>query len=303
MADKLDILQKAFGEYQKIGKEYMFFCPEKCHETKKKLSVNLDKNVYKCWKCGDLRGNDIRFLILKYAKHLIKEWNSVEPYRGVVGDEHKEVEQKWYFTDWKKWNRFLYLEWDKQCDAVHEYLEKKKITRDKALLWSIRVSALERNTLLLPSFGADGEVTYFSKRKFSGDYKFFKPNAPYEIFNEFWLNFNKPIYLIENAYDAMRFDITETMPILGSDFRRYTSFIEKCIVGETQVSVFLDVDAEEKAYQIFDNLLGMGVNAQIVDNIFKKDIDEMEDWQVEICKRSFVKNDNVLSNYVRAKLK
>lgn len=302
MPEKLDILERAFGEYQKVGKEYMFMCPEGCHETKKKLSINLEKNVYKCWICDHVKGGDIRFLILKYAKHLVKDWNFASPPERVVGDLIPDEERRWFFVDWKKWNHFLYHEWDKQSDLVKEYLAKKRITPKTALVWSVRVSQLEKDTLLLPSFGLDGDVTYFSKRKFSGDYKFFKPNAPFDIFNEFWLNFKKPVYLVENAFDAMRFDITEVMPILGSDFWRYNSFIEKCIQSETTVNIFLDCDAEEKSYKIFNNLLGMGINAQIVNNIFHKDIEELDDWQVEFCKRNFIKNSDVLSNYVRSKL-
>ena len=302
--DRLDILCRAFGDYQKFGSEYMFKCPNGCHETKNKLSVNIEKNAYKCWKCEDIRGSDIRFLILKYAKQYIKDWSALGPVDKTYVDDcdFGDVEPNWHFSDWQKWNRFLYKEWDSQSEAVKEYINKKKITKNKSLIWNIRTSSVEADTLLIPSFGLDGNVNYFSKRKLIGDNKFFKPRAKFDIFNEFWLDFGKPIFLVENAFDAVRFLPSEAMPILGSYFGKYNTFIERCINSETVVNVFLDVDAGDKEQKIYENLVGFGIVANRINNIFEKDIDELEDWQLEICKTSFVNSKDVFTNYIKGKL-
>jgi hypothetical protein len=309
---KLSILEKAFGEYTPLGQEYMFFCPEGCHEVKKKLSVNLEKNKYHCWICG-YGGQDIKFLLIKYAKQYVNQWEQVagasatsnwRSSEGYTFLQGKEVKEKWVFYYWDTWQKLLYNEWDSQRDEIKEYLKRKRITREKSLIWNMRVSDQDKNSILVPSFDVDGGVNYFSKRRFGADeeIKFFRPKVQFEIFNDFWLDFTKPIYLVENVFDATRFDISEVMPILGSEFRKYSIFIENCLKHETKVMVFLDAGEDEKSHKVFENLMGFGVDAYIVDNIFGKDIDLLDDWQLKMCKSSFVKNEDVLQNYVRNKL-
>ena len=76
MATKTSILTSALGEYRKSGDEYLFFCPF-CQHSKRKLSVNLNLNKYKCWVC-DVRGNNIRRLLkprLSYSQ--LYEWDKL----------------------------------------------------------------------------------------------------------------------------------------------------------------------------------------------------------------------------------
>ena len=49
--EKPGLLKEIFGEYKKSGNEYIFFCPN-CNHHKKKLSINIDKNCFKCWICN-----------------------------------------------------------------------------------------------------------------------------------------------------------------------------------------------------------------------------------------------------------
>ena len=63
--EKVAILKDFLGGYNKTGQEHLFACP-KCNHHKEKLSVNIDKDVFKCWIC-DYRGNSIYRLVRKYA--------------------------------------------------------------------------------------------------------------------------------------------------------------------------------------------------------------------------------------------
>ena len=47
---KISIVKEILGEPQRSGNEYLFYCVF-CKHHKKKLSLNLDKNKYKCWIC------------------------------------------------------------------------------------------------------------------------------------------------------------------------------------------------------------------------------------------------------------
>ena len=61
MEEKLRILKNALGSYYQNGTEYLFYC-SKCKHHKKKLSVNIEKNTFKCWVC-DYASYNIRTLI------------------------------------------------------------------------------------------------------------------------------------------------------------------------------------------------------------------------------------------------
>ena len=45
---KLRIIKDFLGSYYKSKDEFLFHCP-KCKHHNKKLSLNFDKNVFKCW--------------------------------------------------------------------------------------------------------------------------------------------------------------------------------------------------------------------------------------------------------------
>ena len=71
--EKLKILKDVLGYCHKSGDEYLFMC-KKCGHDKRKLSVNIDKNVFKCWIC-DYRGNNLFRLVKRYGSFLQKqEW-------------------------------------------------------------------------------------------------------------------------------------------------------------------------------------------------------------------------------------
>ena len=63
----LKILFDVLGAYKKMSEEFLFYCPS-CKHHKPKLSVNLDKNAYKCWVC-DYRGRNIRRLVRRFGTH------------------------------------------------------------------------------------------------------------------------------------------------------------------------------------------------------------------------------------------
>ena len=74
--EKVKILKDFLGGYNRTGQEYLFTCP-KCKHHKRKLSVNLDKNVFKCWIC-EFKGNNINRLVRKYADFNLKaKWREL----------------------------------------------------------------------------------------------------------------------------------------------------------------------------------------------------------------------------------
>ena len=62
---KIQILRNVLGDSYRSRDEYLFYCPQ-CKHHKKKLSVNIAKNKFKCWIC-DHKGNSIHRLIRRWG--------------------------------------------------------------------------------------------------------------------------------------------------------------------------------------------------------------------------------------------
>ena len=70
---KINILKSFLGTPLRSSSELLFYCP-KCKHHKKKLSVNIEKNKFKCWIC-DYKGNDVSRLVRRWGTPSDqKEW-------------------------------------------------------------------------------------------------------------------------------------------------------------------------------------------------------------------------------------
>ena len=68
---KLKILTSILGSYYKSSDELLFHCP-RCEHHKRKLSLNIDKNVFKCWVC-DYKGKDIYRIVKRFGDYVQKQ--------------------------------------------------------------------------------------------------------------------------------------------------------------------------------------------------------------------------------------
>ena len=75
LSEKLKLLKNALGRCWSNGHEHLFACP-KCNHHKHKLSVNIDKDVFKCWIC-DYSGTKISPLIRKFAPAYYADWRAM----------------------------------------------------------------------------------------------------------------------------------------------------------------------------------------------------------------------------------
>ena len=65
MKEKLQILIDVLGRSKKSNDEHLFRCPY-CEHSKYKFSINISKNVYKCWIC-DTRGRNLRRIVRRFG--------------------------------------------------------------------------------------------------------------------------------------------------------------------------------------------------------------------------------------------
>ena len=73
--NKLDILKEVLGSAVKSGNEYLFQC-QFCSHHKKKLSVNLVKDKYKCWICDS--SGPVSRLVKRFGNfHQVQSWKDI----------------------------------------------------------------------------------------------------------------------------------------------------------------------------------------------------------------------------------
>ncbi len=139
-AEKLKIVRNALGRSYKSGNEYLFHCPF-CSHDKLKLSVNIDKNYWKCWIC-DKSGRNIGFLVRRFGSPDDKlAWSKYENrvetsgFDSLFAEKEEEIAPK---VDLPK--SFCSLTSNKRSTAAlnaRQYLRERGIGKPDILKWKI----------------------------------------------------------------------------------------------------------------------------------------------------------------------
>ena len=271
------ILNEALGKYIDKGHEYLFSCPL-CNHHKRKFSVNLDKDVFKCWVC-DYRGRNIRRVIRRFGSYLqLQKWDAISDRADLerfadLFNEHKleRGDQKIQLPE-----EFVSLTSNKIPATgryAMKYLESRGITKADILKWKIGFcfSGEYRNRIIIPSFDDDGDCSYFIARSYTGDsYKYKNPRASKDIvFNDLFIDWNKDLVLVEGVFDALI--AGNAVPILGSTLRSGSDLLRKIVRNDTPIYVALDPDAAKKERRIIEMLLRYDIE------LYKIDISDYED--------------------------
>ena len=294
---KLKIVREFLGSFYKSKDEFLFHCP-KCKHHKKKLSLNFDKNVFKCWIC-DYVGKDIGRLVYSYGNSDTKsQWRTLT---GVVDfSEVDEVEEEKIVV--KLPEEFISLTC-KQVNplsiSVRQYLKSRGLTRDDLVWWKIGYcpDGEYGKRIIIPSFDISGEVNYFIARSYTpGDWQRYK-NPPAErdfIFNELYLDWDKDITIVEGVFDAIV--AGNAIPLLGSTLRENSYIFQKIIANCDKVYIALDDDAKSKEFKISDLFRLYGVDVYRIDTSGFGDVGEMDKKTFQARKKtaSFLSLDNYL---------
>ena len=296
------ILNKAIGRYRESGSELLFICPS-CDHHKYKLSINLDKNAFKCWVC-DYRGRNIRRLVRRFGTFTqLQKWDEItnrfdiERFSELFSEEPiEEVKEQIDFP-----SEFISLTSKKlpaTAKFAYKYLQERGLTDDDILHWKIGYcfNGNYRNRVVIPSFDDDGDINYFVARSHNGDsYKYKNPRASKNIvFNELFVDWNDDLVLVEGIFDAIR--AGNAVPILGSTLRSDSRLLRKIVFNDTPVYIALDPDAADKERKIIKTLLRYDIELYKIDVSGYEDIGTMpREVFVERKKQaSFIDRDNYL---------
>ena len=279
---KIEILKEILGDYYHSGKELLFYC-QKCKHHKRKLSVNIEKDCFKCWTC-EFSGKSIRRLVLRYGNYIQqKSWNELS---GIV--EITEYE-KIFFADGKIEEKHVPIglptEFQSLCNKdlslsslpAMRYLKERGVSRSDILFWKIgyAVSGVYEGRVIVPSFNLDGKVDYFVGRAYNDSWKrYLNPQAPRDIiFNELYVDWSSDITIVEGVFDAIK--AKNAIPILGSALRENSRLFMELIKHDPAIYIALDPDAEKKAEKLINSLLSYGAEIYKIDIPAGKDVGDM----------------------------
>jgi DNA primase len=286
---KLKILTEILGRPYKAREELLFHCPY-CKHHKRKFSVNLEKNAFKCWVC-DTRGKNIFRVIRRFGEHRHKAlWGDLtgeiefdrledlfsteEPVKetlelpeGFVSLANKDIPPTGF--------------------AARNYLRKRGIRKQDIVWWKMGYccSGDYEGRIIIPSFDEDGDLNYFISRSYDKAFypKYKNPPASKNIvFNDLFVDWSSNIILVEGVFDAIIAG-RNSVPILGSTLNEHSLLLRRIVKEDAGVYIALDPDATKKELEIIKTLLNFDIEVWKVDIGDNEDVGSMKKEQFQKC--------------------
>jgi DNA primase len=289
LSEKLKLLKKALGHCWTNEEEHQFHCP-KCNHHKLKLSVNIDKGVFKCWIC-DYSGTKISPLIRRFAPSYYADWRLLEgeidldKYDTIFADE---VEAPPQIIDLPENFQTLTGKKTRLKQKPLNYLYSRGFTDTDILNWKIGFCNFGeyQDRVIVPSFDSQGNVSFFIARSYTDDWmKYRNPKVSKDIiFNDLNVDWDNDVILVEGVFDAMK--CKNAIPLLGSTLRENSLLFQKICEKKPNVYLALDEDAKGKEFGIAKKLREYGIRTMSIKITPYSDIGEMPVAVVEERKQN-----------------
>ncbi len=281
MNSKIIFLEKLLGKckYSQNTKEAEFYCCF-CFHHRKKLSINLQTDQYKCWVCNKA-GKNLIYLIKNVGTSL-----DVETY--IKDYKAKDVIIRGYKDDFfnlKLPNDFIPLAESRNSifgARAFKYLIDRGVSEDDVFKYKMGLSLNKRydNRILLPSFNKDVFLNFFTGR-FIGNsgMSYLDPDGlpkgykKQVIFNELNIDWNKPVVLTEGFFDMV--NATNAVPLFGSLLRKDHAVFQSIVKNKSTVFLAGDSDAVMKFQDIAKLFIRYDVEVYNVDIHPFKDVGQM----------------------------
>lgn len=280
---KLSIVKEVLGEPQISGKEYLFYCVF-CKHHKKKLSLNLDKNKYKCWIC-DAAG-PIKRLVKRFGtftqqqkwRELTGQVEVTDFEKIILNDNPQKPEEEQVIQLPEDFHSLCNLNTSLTSVQAKNYLSRRGIEKEDILRWKLGYCPAGEygERIIVPSFNLDGKCSYFVARTYTNNWKKYMnpPHGRDIIFNELFVDWDDDVVLCEGVFDAIK--VPNSVPILGSTLREDSKLFQQIVRNDTAVYLALDPDAESKIQKLIEALLRYGIEVFKVPIAPFKDVGEMD---------------------------
>jgi DNA primase len=278
LSEKLKLLKRALGKCWTNEGEHQFHCP-KCNHHKLKLSVNIDKGVFKCWIC-DYSGTKISPLIRRFAPSYYADWRLLEgevdldKYDTIFAEQEELPPQ---VIDLPENFQTLTGKKTRVKRKALNYLYSRGFTDTDILAWKIGFCDFGeyQDRVIVPSFDVQGNLNFFIARSYTDDWmKYKNPKVSKDIiFNGLNVDWDSDIVLVEGVFDAMK--CRNAIPLLGSTLRENSILFQKICERKPNVYLALDDDVKDKEFGIAKRLGEYGINAMSIKITPYADIGEM----------------------------
>ena len=300
-AEKLKILKDVLGRSYQSGEEQLFHCPF-CKHHKMKMSVNVDKSVFKCWIC-DKSGRDLGYIVRKFGTRQHRdEWAKysdqveITDFDFLFKEPDTPVEQRVSLPD--QLVSLTSKTPSVSAQIALRYLSKRGVSRDDILKWKIGYcpDGEYAGRVVIPSFNENGYANYFVARSYGKAWPRYKnpPASRDIIFNELYVNWNEDIVIVEGVFDAIK--AGNAIPLLGSTLRESSALFQAIIKSGCSVYLALDEDASKKTRSIARLLMRYGVEVYEIDTSGVEDVGDMtkNEFQSRKNNAAIVQKDNYL---------
>lgn len=273
----LNCIEKVLGKGDITrGTNYQFKCVNpNCHshtKNKKKLELDIKSingvNTWHCWSCG-LKGKSI-YSLFKYKDVTELQYQELSQYVNRPTRNKVVTPKK---SDLKLPREFIFLgsEYESEMSKyAKSYLKSRGITPLEIYRYHIGIceTGYYKNRIIFPSYDENNSLNNLSARLLYDsniEPSYMKPSnidENYNIHFENLLDFSKPIYICEGAFDAITIGDNAT-PLLGKNISN--RLLEKIYDFNTDVYVVLDDDAIKTSYNICKKISSMGNIVRLVE--------------------------------------
>jgi DNA primase len=259
----VELISEFLGDPKKIYEnrsQISWDCPI-CDDGKHKgnLEVNIEKEVYHCWSCGDSEGThgSLGKLFDKFGNKKQKKLYTIlrpEDTEKKVRVKKPKVTLPEFFTLFKDSSPVYPVR-----RQAYNYLKSRGITDD--IIEKFGIGFCDKGShggrIIIPSYDSNGNLNYYVGRSWDphSKAKYRNPEAEKEkiIFWESLIDWNKDIYLVEGAFDGMFLDNPVVM--LG---KHMSELLFETIYNKAKgnVIICLDGDAWVNAVKLYHELNG-----------------------------------------------
>jgi DNA primase len=263
----IEILEDVLGDY-KFHNDYKgqisFDCPVCSYDIKEldhgdgkgNLEINYKHNVYKCWSCAETHGThgSLFKLIKRYGNpKQLKKYQILRPDDNEDAPKrtYKQVKLPKEFILFK--DASMGLKMTPQYKQAYNYIKKRNITDLMLQIYNIGFcyTGEYENRIIIPSYDENKRLNYFIARSYlqKTKLKYKNPEVQKEIiiFNEYLVNWDETIYIVEGAFDSIF--VPNAIPMLGKFMSDH--LYQKLYEKAKKIVIVLDPDAwadQERLY-------------------------------------------------------
>lgn len=286
----IDLLSDILGDERKHyhnKKQVSFDCPN-CsgmkgvdYDGKGNLEINYELGLYNCWSCSETHGTK------GFIYNLIKEFGTYEQLKQFLGlklvfgdgyfQKETVIENKPKLTLPEFFIPLAGKQHINHYKAPFKYLEGRGITNNIIEKYNIGFcfDGKYQNRVVIPSYDKNGELNYYITRSISSltkKYKYLNPDVDKTqiIFNERFIDWDKPVFLVEGGFDHIVVD--NSLPLLG---KKLYDKLFKIIYENSNnfIIIVLDPDAYDDCIQIYHKLNAGKLMNRVLINKLPEDYD------------------------------